>query len=187
MSGRTLERYGALFAGLPTVAAASLLDPPAGGGAASGLAVSPEALAAARRTVREATGAPAASAADDGDYAAARALDEAGRTGEAAALLDALVGDSASRKVDGCLGLAVLALRAGRLNEAEVLAGRCVELGARHPRACSILGLAALERGDETAAQSYLAAAARIARGEPDFSDDLRGAQRVLLMMRILT
>jgi hypothetical protein len=106
----------------------------------------------------------------------------AGRIADAVALLSALLAWPSS-EADGLLGLAVCAARLERYDTALVLATERLRLGAGHPRACCIAGLCELERGDRRAAQNYLAAAARLARRQPQYRDDLRAAQRLLIMM----
>jgi hypothetical protein len=53
----------------------------------------------------------------------------------------------------------------------------------KHPRAYCIAGFCELERGNRKAAQSLLALGARIARKRPEFAEDLRAAQRILLIL----
>jgi hypothetical protein len=120
----------------------------------------------------------------DRSLALARAAQEAGRTGEAAAILLALLRDPA-RAGEGALGLAVLALAQDDPADADAFARFCLDRGERSARACAIAGVAALERGDQGDAQRLLSASARIARTSQDAVDDLRGAQRVLLLMQL--
>ncbi|WP_156417846.1 hypothetical protein [Aureimonas sp. AU4] len=116
--------------------------------------------------------------------ARARAAQGEGRLGEAAAMLLALLRDPA-RAGEGALGLAVLALGREDLSDAEAFARFCLDRGERSARACAVAGVAALERGDQADAQRLLSAAARIARTGGEAADDLRGAQRVLLLMQL--
>jgi hypothetical protein len=53
----------------------------------------------------------------------------------------------------------------------------------KHPRAYYITGFCELQRGNRKNAQSHLAMAARMARRRPEFRDDLRAAQRLLLIL----
>jgi hypothetical protein len=117
-------------------------------------------------------------------YEAALAADAAGNEALAVRILLAAAREP-GHEADGCLGLAVLGVRRELPAEARALAERCLALGVRHPRACAVLGVAAMEDGDAENAQTFLAAAARIARGEAAFLDDLKGAQRALLTMRL--
>jgi tetratricopeptide (TPR) repeat protein len=86
-------------------------------------------------------------------------------------------------EADGLLGLAVCAARQERYDAALTLANECLRLGTDHPRAYCIAGLCELKRGDRRAAQNFLAAAARMARRAPIYRDELRAAQRLLIMM----
>lgn len=182
----------AIFFGMPEVGASDLLDKDGAAPAYTQLAqaerVDVASAEAARKSVLASVGQDAAAAdeayGEEDGYARATELDRQGHMKEAAGVLARLVGLPGG-EADACLGLAVFALRLGDLSSAQVLAARCLDLGARHPRACSILGMAALHSGNGSAAQTYLAAAARIARIDSQFTDDLRGAQRVLLKMRV--
>jgi tetratricopeptide (TPR) repeat protein len=107
-----------------------------------------------------------------------------GRSEEALILLAALLADDEAR-LDGLLGLAVLAMRLEAHDAALALAQESLQFSVKHPRACCIAGLCELERGDRKAAQTYFAAAARIARSRPEFREDLQTAQRALLMMHL--
>ncbi|WP_375453317.1 hypothetical protein [uncultured Methylobacterium sp.] len=107
-----------------------------------------------------------------------------GRLREALALLAALVVAPAGRE-EGLLGLAVCAARLKQYEEARILALASRASGPGHPRALCVAGHCALELGDRRAAQSYLATAARIARRRIEFREDLRLAQRLLLLMHI--
>jgi len=178
----------ASFAALPAVTA-SALDREAGDGPAdpdlllvAGRAVAVAASAADVASDEERTSPP--DAAHPG-YEQAMALDRAGRSGDAARMFVEMLPDP-SAAADGCLGLAVLGLRTVLREETRTLAAGCLEWGASHPRACLILGILALEAGDQQGAQTYLAATARIARGNPAFLAELKAAQRTLLLMKIL-
>ncbi|WP_294641438.1 hypothetical protein [uncultured Aureimonas sp.] len=155
------------------------------------LAAASPASRAALLSLREAVLEPAARAARslvppvaDRSYETARGLQAAGRLADAGALLGDLLDDPAQEEA-ACLGLAVLALERPTLDEAGGLARHCLDRGSRVPRACAIAGLEAFETGDETGAQRLLSAAARLARGRAEWADDLRGAQRVLLLMQM--
>lgn len=133
----------------------------------------------------DARSSPQTAAAADALYQLAFRADAAGRLDEAVVVLCALAGTGWG-EFDGCLGLAVIAARLKLFNEAMVLATRC--LGGnegRHPRALCVVGICELENGDINAAQTYLAAAARIARANPAFREDLQAAQRALLLMHL--
>jgi Flp pilus assembly protein TadD len=80
-------------------------------------------------------------------------------------------------------GLALCGARLGKFDEALTLATECLKLPIKHPRAYCIAGFCELERGNRRAAQSFLALGARIARSRPEFAEDLRAAQRVLLIL----
>jgi Flp pilus assembly protein TadD len=80
-------------------------------------------------------------------------------------------------------GLAFCGARLGKFDEALTLATECLKLPVKHPRAYCIAGFCELERGNRKAAQSFLALGARIARSRPEFAEDLRAAQRVLLIL----
>lgn len=116
-------------------------------------------------------------------YELALTVDRAGRR-EAAVILAAL-GAMEESRVDGLLGLAVLAVRGGRIDIAYELASACLEAEPKHPRAYSIAGVCELERGNSESARAYLAAAARIARRKPEYHEELKIAQRSLLLMHL--
>jgi tetratricopeptide (TPR) repeat protein len=86
-------------------------------------------------------------------------------------------------EADALLGLAVCAVRLERFDQAQSLAFERLRLGQDHPRALCIVGLCELKRGDRRTAQSYLAAAARLARRNPAFREELRASQRLLILM----
>ena len=117
-------------------------------------------------------------------YDAAAAAVARGRLDEAIALLAGLM-PLAGRRLDALLGLSVCAARLGCYEDALILALASRGSGPGHPRASCVAGLCELERGNRRAAQAYLAVAARLARGRPDCRDDLRQAQRTLLLMHI--
>lgn len=97
----------------------------------------------------------------------------------------ALVAAAPVARPDGLLGLAVCAARLENYDAALVLALETLKHRPGHPRASCIAGRCELERGDRKSAQHHLALAARMARQRPEFRDDLRAAQRLLLMMHI--
>jgi tetratricopeptide (TPR) repeat protein len=117
-------------------------------------------------------------------YLAASAAVSAGRVNEAVSLLAALA-DLPAGRADALLGLAVCATRLRCYDEALVLALESRKLGPGHPRASSVAGMCELERGNRRAAQAHFAAAARLARRDPRFHDDLRLVQRSLLLMHL--
>ncbi|MGV8938757.1 MAG: hypothetical protein ACOH2J_16685 [Allorhizobium sp.] len=182
----------AIFFAMPDISASELLDANGAAPVHARLAqverVDVAEAVAARKSVLLTLGQDEAAldqAAGEGDdYRRATRLDRQGDMREAAGVLARMTGLPGG-EADACLGLAVFALRIGDHSSARVLAARCLDLGSRHPRACSIMGMTALLAGNGSAAQTYLAAAARIARIDSRFSDDLRGAQRVLLKMRV--
>jgi len=87
------------------------------------------------------------------------------------------------QEADALSGLALCGVRLGQFSEALTLANECLNLPVKHPRAYCIAGFCELERGNRKAAQSLLALGARIARKRPEFAEDLRAAQRVLLLL----
>ncbi|MDO1583178.1 hypothetical protein [Rhizobium oryzicola] len=182
----------AIFSAMPEVGASDLLDKNGAAPAHTGLAqaerVDVAAAEAARNSVLASIAPDPAIVREprsgEDNYAHVIQLDQQGQMKEAADMLSRLV-SMPGGEADACLGLAVFALRLKDFQSAQVLAARCLDLGARHPRACSILGMVALHSGNGSAARTYLAAAARIARIDPSFSTDLRGAQRVLLKMHV--
>jgi Flp pilus assembly protein TadD len=89
----------------------------------------------------------------------------------------------AAQEAEALSGLALCGVRLGRFAEALTLAMACLDLPEKHPRAYCIAGFCELERGNRKAAQSLLALGARIARKRPEFAEDLRAAQRVLLIL----
>ena len=115
-------------------------------------------------------------------YDQAVAAVAADRVDQAIVLLGALLNWKTS-EADALLGLAVCAAQLERYDEALVFATERLKHAADHPRACFIAGLSELKRSDRRAAQNYLAAAARMARRRPEFREDLRAAQRLLLTM----
>lgn len=106
----------------------------------------------------------------------------AGRTQRAAILLSSVLFED-QLGPDPALGLAVCAVRLGRLDEALALATESLRRGSRHPRAFCIAGLCELDRGERSAAQNHLAIATRVARSQPEFRNDMRMAQRLLLIL----
>jgi hypothetical protein len=88
-----------------------------------------------------------------------------------------------AEEVEALSGLALCGVRLSRFDDALMLANECLKLPEKHPRAYCIAGFCELERGNRKAAQSLLALGARIARNRPEFAEDLRAAQRVLLIL----
>ena len=105
-----------------------------------------------------------------------------GRLAQSAALL-ATVLHLGAGEADALVALAACAARMEKFEQALVLAKECTHLPVRHPRAFSIAGFCELERGNRKAAQSLLALAARMARRRPELRQDLRTAQRLLLIL----
>lgn len=117
-------------------------------------------------------------------YACAAEAVEAGAFTEAGIGLAALLAEPDLRS-KGLLGLAVCAARLKRFDEALAFALESQPLeGNSHPRAFFVAGLSECERGHRREAQTYLVRASRLARREARF-DDLRMAQRLLLLMQI--
>ena len=107
---------------------------------------------------------------------------KAGHIGRAVVLFATLL-QLAAQEAEALSGLALCGVRLGRFEEALTLAMQCLTLPVKHPRAYCIAGFCELERGNRKAAQSLLALGARIARKRPEFAEDLRAAQRVLLIL----
>jgi Flp pilus assembly protein TadD len=105
-----------------------------------------------------------------------------GQVGRAAVLFATLL-HLRQEEAEAFSGLALCGARMGKFDEAFTLAGECLKLPVKHPRAYCIAGFCELERGNRKAAQSFLALGARIARNRPEFAEDLRAAQRVLLIL----
>ncbi|MGV6872690.1 hypothetical protein ACUSIJ_08360 [Pseudochelatococcus sp. B33] len=114
--------------------------------------------------------------------AQAVALVAAGDIGGAITVLCALLDWPAARN-DALLGLAICALRLERHDAALALALDYLKRGGKHPRAHCIVGVCHLRKGDRRAAQNHLAIAARAARGDTAFRDELRAAQRLLIVL----
>jgi hypothetical protein len=102
---------------------------------------------------------------------------------ERAAVLLATLHHLKIEEAEALSGLALCGARLGKFDEALTLATECLKLPVKHPRAYCIAGFCELERGNRKAAQSFLALGARIARSRPEFAEDLRAAQRVLLIL----
>ncbi len=117
-------------------------------------------------------------------YGCAEAAAADHRLGEAGIGLAALLEPPAVR-VYGLVGLAVCAARLGRFDDALALAVESFGPEVGHPRSYCIAGLCEMKRGHRRAAQTYLSGASRIARRDPDHADDLRLAQRLLLLMHL--
>jgi Flp pilus assembly protein TadD len=106
----------------------------------------------------------------------------AGQAGRAIILYGALV-HLKMDEAEALSGLALCGVRLNRFDDALTLAHECLKFPEKHPRAYIIAGFCELERGNRKAAQSLLALGARIARNRPEFAEDLRAAQRVLLIL----
>jgi hypothetical protein len=100
-----------------------------------------------------------------------------------AAVLLATMQHLRMEEAEALSGLALCSARLDKFDEALTLATECLKLPVKHPRAYCIAGFCELERGNRKAAQSFLALGARIARSRPEFAEDLRAAQRVLLIL----
>lgn len=140
--------------------------------------------AIARLVAQHGTPAPAAPEADGSLYARAAEVVAQGRVAEALAPLARLAERPASR-AEALLGLAVCATRLACYEDALILAEESRRLGPGHPRASCVAGLCELELGNRRAAQGHLATAARLARRDPAYGEDLRLAQRALLLMHL--
>ncbi len=117
-------------------------------------------------------------------YALAAAAVADGRVAQAVAPLAALAA-APGRRAEALLGLAVCATRLGCYEDGLILAEEARRLTPGHPRASCAAGLCALELGNRRAAQGHLATAARLARRDAAHSEDLRLAQRALLLMHL--
>jgi Flp pilus assembly protein TadD len=102
---------------------------------------------------------------------------------ERAAALFATMLHLEKQQAEALSGLALCGVRRAQFAEALTLATECLKLPEKHPRAYCIAGFCELERGNRKAAQSLLALGARIARKRPEFAEDLRAAQRILLIL----
>lgn len=140
--------------------------------------------AIARLIAQHGTHTPKVAEADGLLYARAAAVVAEGRITEALAPLAALAGTPGHR-VEALLGLAVCATRLACYEDALILAEESRRLGPSHPRASCVAGLCELELGNRRAAQGHLAAAARLARRDAAYGEDLRLAQRALLLMHL--
>lgn len=114
--------------------------------------------------------------------AQAVSLVAAGDIGGAITVLCALL-DWPSARDDALLGLAICAVRLDRHDDALALALDYLKRGGTHPRAHCIVGVCHLRKGDKRAAQNHLARAARAARTDAAFRDELRAAQRLLIVL----
>lgn len=83
------------------------------------------------------------------------------------------------------LDLALCAARHGDWDDAVILALESRRAAPGQPRASCLAGLCERERGNRRAAQTHLATAARLARSNPAHGEDLRLAQRALLLMHL--
>lgn len=115
-------------------------------------------------------------------YSQAASLLANGEIDGAIAMLCALLDWDEARN-DALLGLAICAVRLERYEEALALGLDYLKRGGRHPRSHCIIGLCYLKAGEKRLAQNHLAAAARAARGDAAYRDELRDAQRLLIML----
>lgn len=174
-----------------TLAEARRLElPPADSDKAHGAAAADEsALAAAIRDLVDAIGPaemPSDGAPVDPDALYGRAVDHV-REGRPAAALGALLALQAApgARAQAARALATLALRHARDDAALQLAERGLTMAPGHPRDSLVAGLVELQRSHRRAAQAHLAAAARSARRRPEYREDLRLAQRALLLLHL--
>ena len=107
---------------------------------------------------------------------------QSGHNERAAALFATLL-HLEKQQAEALSGLALCGVRRAQFAEALTLATECLKQPEKHPRAYCIAGFCELERGNRKAAQSLLALGARIARKRPEFAEDLRAAQRILLIL----
>jgi len=151
--------------------------------AANILALAPEiSLDACRRALDE-IGAEAA--ADDVSariYAAALREFAAERLHPCIGLLAALMFE-AEPGADPLIGLAICAMRLERFAEADMLAAESIRKGSKHPRVFCVAAVCRLQAGGKSEAMDLLALASRLARRDPEFRDDLRIAQRLLISL----
>ncbi len=165
----------ALHSPPPDAAAASDDSAFEGGGSAS---TQTHAGAGAERTIADSDDLECVAAL----RAQAVSLVAAGDIGGAITVLCALL-DWPSVRDDALLGLAICAVRLDRHDDALALALDYLKRGGTHPRAHCIVGVCHLRKGDKRAAQNHLARAARAARTDPAFRDELRAAQRLLIVL----
>ena len=115
-------------------------------------------------------------------YAQAVAAFDAGDIPGAVGKLGGLLASEQAVADDTALALAICAARLDRYEEALPLAQESLKSGIRHPRAYCIVGMCELLRGNKAAAQENLAMATRMGRNHPEFREDMRLAQRLLLI-----
>ena len=113
-------------------------------------------------------------------YGSATVEFDTGRRDRAVARLSSLL-NTESGRADALCGLAVVSAMDHHYEDALLFANKSIELEVTNPRALCIAGFCELRRGNRKVAQSLLARVARIARKLPEFREDLRAAQRMLL------
>lgn len=114
-------------------------------------------------------------------YAAAESAFATGDFAKAIGPLCTLLGLEGGQD-DAALALAICAVRLEAFDQALPLAAESLRHGSRHPRAFCIVGMCELLRGNKPAAQENLALATRMGRNHPEFREDMRLAQRLLLI-----
>ncbi|MCL3883322.1 hypothetical protein [Marivita sp. GX14005] len=120
----------------------------------------------------------------DAAYSDALRAARDGQTAAAGTLFLALA--LSGHHVGGALhGLASALCKAGRHDEALRLSLTLGDAGFTDPRALILAGFAAQKTGDKALARKCLARAARMARGQPEYVEDLHFAQRLLLMQQL--
>ena len=103
---------------------------------------------------------------------------------EDAALLFALISTFGEAQAPVLSAMAACACRQTRFQHAYDLATESLASKERHPRAYLLAGYCALKLKDYKNAKRFLALTSRIARKDPEFSPELRCAQRELLMLQ---
>lgn len=84
----------------------------------------------------------------------------------------------------GLLGLSLCAIKLDRFDLGMVLGRESAGIKSLHPRVHFVVGVCALELGDDKTAKHHLALTTRIARRDPRHRVDLRAAQRILLLLQ---
>jgi hypothetical protein len=117
-------------------------------------------------------------------YAAARSIFDLGDLASAVTVLCRLLARS-DAICELPLALAICAARLRKFEAARDLAVASLECNPRYPRTLCVLGICDLLRGSKAEAQGRLALAARLARGHPEYREDMRTAQKLLLIRHL--
>ena len=80
--------------------------------------------------------------------------------------------------------LAICLVETGQADDALVLFTQCLEAGLDQPRVTLMLGYCNFRLSRMAGAKIWLSKTARVARRDPAFTEELRGAQRILLAMQ---